>query len=305
MKTYRDVVLEDNPLFYFECNESAGTSVSDSSGNGHTGQLQPNYSLSKAGMSGKTGNAIQFTGGRIEVPYFSGIKPTGDFTIEMMARRSTTPQFGGMLFGLFNSASPFTGPTVFAGYDQATGSDNPNLITFRQSSNVADAITIGGVGNAYNDNVYRHMVFIRRVLALEIYLDGNLVASKVLPNIKNPTDNSTLYIMGRSGLQQQQGLLDECAYYQSALDVERIKYHAAYAADKRMVSGNAKLDTGVAADVVAAHDWSTHALISQRSPASDGSFRIYVPAGQVSVTTYGPAGYQPVTHGPVDPVAAD
>lgn len=69
------------------------------------------------------------------------------------------------------------------------------------------------------------------------------------------------------------------------------------------VSGTAKLDNGSRASMVYVFNWSTGVAIGSTVPATDGTFSVSVPyTDVVAITVVGPAGYQPVTHGPVQPV---
>lgn len=301
MTTYADAVLQDSPVFYFNCNETSGSVLADASGNGHSGNLFAPYSLQAAAMSAATGTAVAFSGGRCEIPYNSSLKPAGDYSIELVCKFVDATY--GMLFGIFNAAQPYNGPTVFSNYRQSASNDTSSgYVTFRDSGDVSYAIEYKPNGGTYADNVCRHFLFVRRGLILELWENGAQVASKQLPDIRNVTDNPTLYIMGRPSLQMVTGTVDEVAMYNYALDPKRIALHAAAAANMARVAGSAKLDTGAKANVVVARDWVTKKLAAQIVPDADGSFTLYVPNSKVDVTAFGPDGYQPITHGPIDPV---
>lgn len=70
------------------------------------------------------------------------------------------------------------------------------------------------------------------------------------------------------------------------------------------ISGTAKLDNGAPADIVRINQWSDGMLVTSVAPGADGSFVALVPSNQYQVTVIGPAGYQPITHGPIDAIAA-
>ena len=66
------------------------------------------------------------------------------------------------------------------------------------------------------------------------------------------------------------------------------------------LAGIATLDSGDAALRVVVRDWTTHAHAGVATPAGDGSWSIVLPdSGPFDVTTFGPEGFQPVTHGPL------
>lgn len=74
-----------------------------------------------------------------------------------------------------------------------------------------------------------------------------------------------------------------------------------------VVGGVAKLDTGVPASEVLVYLWDApYTLLGRTVPAVDGKWAMVVASSvdtRVLVTTRGPTGYQPITHGPVVPVA--
>ena len=68
------------------------------------------------------------------------------------------------------------------------------------------------------------------------------------------------------------------------------------------VKGTSVLDDGTPSTKVWAHAWGTGALLGSVTPENDGGYRLLVPiAGDVLITHVGPAGYRPVSDGPVTP----
>lgn len=65
------------------------------------------------------------------------------------------------------------------------------------------------------------------------------------------------------------------------------------------VAGLATLDTGAAASYVLIRNWDTHAHLGKVFPQVDGTWEYLTRTALCEVTVVGPAGYQPVTHGPV------
>jgi hypothetical protein len=70
---------------------------------------------------------------------------------------------------------------------------------------------------------------------------------------------------------------------------------------RRQVGGNAKLDTGAAAERVRIFGWN-YPVVGETTPLPNGDWIADVDDIQVGVTTIGPTGYQPITHGPLTPV---
>ncbi|MEO5811543.1 MAG: discoidin domain-containing protein [Rhodanobacter sp.] len=85
-----------------------------------------------------------------------------------------------------------------------------------------------------------------------------------------------------------------------------LKERRVFALETKIVSGIAKLDTGVAANYVLVRDWTTHAHIVTVVPDVNGAWSVSVNQTNVcDVTVVGPDGYQPIIHGPIVPVASD
>ncbi len=70
------------------------------------------------------------------------------------------------------------------------------------------------------------------------------------------------------------------------------------------INGNSVLSTGGPADAVFIWDYATGALVANRTPDSLGDWEAVglLSSAKYGVTTTGPSGYQPYSHGPVTPV---
>ena len=68
------------------------------------------------------------------------------------------------------------------------------------------------------------------------------------------------------------------------------------------IAGVATLSSGVPAQKVRVRDWITVIQVVELVPDSAGRFSADIPASTYEVTAIGPAGYQPMTHGPVESV---
>lgn len=302
MSKFSDLVIADTPLLYLRCEELSGTTLADASGNGNPGSISGAYTLGAPGMSAQTGNGIGFTSGMIKVPHKAALNMAGDYAIELIAR--FTGSGYQHVFNKVDAASPFKGPWIYANYNSQTNAQINGAVSFRQAIGTNNAVSVGGTsGLMLNDGVYRHYFFVRRGLSLEIHVNGTMMGSATVPSLSNCTTSTNLCVMNYDQASSPvSGSVDEIAYYGYAPSIASIAKHAAYAADKSRIAGVAKLDTGVAASAVVARDWATRALLGQTIPATDGSFEIYVPSGKCDVTVFGPAGYQPITHGPIDAV---
>lgn len=68
------------------------------------------------------------------------------------------------------------------------------------------------------------------------------------------------------------------------------------------VKGTSVLDDGTPSTKVWVHAWGTGALLGSAVPEGDGSYRFSITtAADVLITHVGPAGYRPVSDGPVTP----
>ena len=68
------------------------------------------------------------------------------------------------------------------------------------------------------------------------------------------------------------------------------------------VKGTSVLDDGTPSTKVWVHAWGTGALLGSAVPEGDGSYRLLTTtAADVLITHVGPAGYRPVSDGPVTP----
>lgn len=68
------------------------------------------------------------------------------------------------------------------------------------------------------------------------------------------------------------------------------------------VKGTSVLDDGTPSTKVWVHAWGTGALLGSAVPEGDGSYRfLIITAADVLITHVGPAGYRPVSDGPVTP----
>src|SRR5207244_2656836 len=76
--SYESTVLADNPLVYWRLGESSGTTASDSSGHGVTGQYQAGVTLSApAALVGDTDTAVASTGAGVAVTGSDAGLPSG------------------------------------------------------------------------------------------------------------------------------------------------------------------------------------------------------------------------------------
>lgn len=69
---------------------------------------------------------------------------------------------------------------------------------------------------------------------------------------------------------------------------------------KLAIEGNVTIDSGIMdVNKIFINDWNTGALIDSTIPDAQGNYSILVAQGDYLVTAIGPAGYRPLSHGPI------
>ncbi len=80
------------------------------------------------------------------------------------------------------------------------------------------------------------------------------------------------------------------------------KFKSDYEQIDLFIGGTSVLDTGVRASKVVVFDWLTYAVLGTTIPDAAGAWSFQLRGyGDVMVTHIGPAGFQPVTDGPITP----
>lgn len=103
--SYQSTILADSPQAFYLVNETSGTSLTDSSGNGHTARLAGNYVQNQPGfMSGMT--AIFFDGlsGQIVFPASLNVTTFSSITLEYWAKVSARWEY--LVVTCNNSTAP-------------------------------------------------------------------------------------------------------------------------------------------------------------------------------------------------------
>ena len=129
------------------------------------------------------------------------------YAIRFSAAYTTPPGQYGMVFGLYKTWVPFSGPTVLTNTDQSGTIHNTGKIQFRDQSNIAYAL--GTPAGGYNDGVNRTFVFQRRIIghtpqrmALEAFVatpgsNFTFIQSVVLPDVANHNTFHVGYMLSR------------------------------------------------------------------------------------------------------------
>ena len=200
------------PVLLYGMNEGSGTTLTDTSGNNHTGSLVNG----PAWVAGQTiyGQALSFDGvnDAVSVANSAGLNfGTGDFTIELWTKRNVLGGAQRHLFSKCDSTLWQSGCKEF--YFNAS-----NRLTFGSYA------TGDTLSSTIADTNWHHVAvtFTRNINELKIYVDGALVttATKALE-----ADNAAhLVTVGNlHGTNTFSGLLDEVRIYSQALTLAQIQ----------------------------------------------------------------------------------
>jgi hypothetical protein len=215
LAAYQDEVLADNPVAYYRFEEISGTAANDSTTNSNDGTYQNGVLLNQPGASG-LGKAARFDG----VSQYVATPRTvaGNFTLELWINTTASSLTGANSYegnGLI--WSDVGGP----GNDFAMAMLNSALSFFTGNP---DATVTGTT--AINDGRWHHLVATRSQNGTaEIFVDG--ISQGVTTTNNNLLDANPEIMIGGNVLDGRyfEGLIDEVAYYPTALSAGRISAH--------------------------------------------------------------------------------
>jgi hypothetical protein len=224
---YAAAVLADSPVGYWRLGESSGTTMTDSSGNGHDGTYVNTPTLGQTGAVPGNTSAL-FTAASTQrgvVTDRAALDITGALTLEAWV----------------NCASYATNRGIIAKY-LGSGNQRSYVLTINSSGNLLAVISRTGVfataktittSNVIGLNTWRHVAFVYvPSTSMEIFLDG---VSVLLDTTSVPSSafsgSADLWIGQQfdsaTAANAWDGLLDECAVYNTALSSARIAAHYA------------------------------------------------------------------------------
>ena len=192
----------------YNFNEGAGTTVTDSSGNGVSGTLQGASWTS----AGKYGNALSFNGTSsfVDLGNPSALQLTGSMTVEAWVRATANPPDDGQIVAKANDSggwqlktSPDTGVRAFGA--KISGSSAVQ----RYSNTVPALNTWYHVASVYNASTRSLDVYVNGVLDSGT-LRGTVPTSQILQNVN-------VNIGRRTGGYYFNGIIDEVRIYNRAL----------------------------------------------------------------------------------------
>lgn len=210
---YRNVILADNPIAYWEMDEAAGAATAaDSAGTSQAGAYQ-NVITGQASAYPNLGTCGQFNGttSRVQIAADSAFNlGTGDFSVEVWAKIPVTAR--GDVFNYKNA-------TDFGIFFNNSGTGS-----------------IGGYLNGFlttyttTNNQWHHVVITRTGGTARLYVDG--VERGSAPAASSISANGPIFIgtnhngaPGYTSTLQFNGWIDEVAYYGTALSAARVMDH--------------------------------------------------------------------------------
>ena len=194
-------------------NESSGTTVSDSSGNGRSGTTVNGPTW----VAGKLNNCLDFDYLSTQYVNFGDIAnfDSGD-TFSLECWFNTTIAGDRALMGRMNPSAPYTGWEMFLSGGKVT-------IWLINNYGTNDWFKIGTT-SSFNDNTWHHVILTYNgstsSTGVTIYVDGSPVAtSSMRDTLYNSIKNTANCEMGMRGtnLQKYDGLIDEALIYDTEL----------------------------------------------------------------------------------------
>lgn len=218
---YSDAVLADNPISYWQLNETSGTTAADSA-DGNDGTNVGGITL---GVTGIVGNAFGFDGSTGYVgmgnPANLNFGTTGEFSLEAVFFWDG----GGATINNIIRKSNVSDP----GYWLRIYRDDEILGFFSGASVGIGLGPMAEITTPLTANAWHHVVGTRASDGtMKLYLDGSLKATTTVANLE--TTSSAPFTLGAwapsSVFEHLSGTIDEAVVYDSVLSPGRVLAHA-------------------------------------------------------------------------------
>lgn len=231
--SYSDEVLADSPIAYWRLGDASGTTAADSSGNGHSGTYMGSPTLGVTGLlSGDTNTAVQFAitspPQAVWITDSAAFQPTR-VTVEALVKPASTAAQG-YIFSKANINFGFGSAWSFLLIMDAGGSVSTYVFTDNDSS----GIHITTAAGTLQAGVTTHLAMTYDGSNIRLYVNGSQVGSAVLTGNLNAASGVALAIgdanaSGNPGTGNARfaGVIDEVAFYGTALSSTRIAAHYA------------------------------------------------------------------------------
>jgi hypothetical protein len=210
-------VVSTTPIAAYAFNEGSGTTVTDLSGNGHTGTIA-NATWTTAG---KYGNALSFNGTNawVTINDANDLDLTTGMTLEAWVRPTATPSFWAAAIAKEQPNDPANN-VAYALYTADGASNPPSIHGLFGSGAGADKFAVGT--SVLTLNTWTHLAGTYDGTALRLYVNGTLVATFAQTGSMTAT-TGPLRIGGDFGNEFFTGLIDEVRVYNRALSQTEIQ----------------------------------------------------------------------------------
>jgi len=211
---YRNAVLADNPVAYWEFDETSGSTAIDSSGNGRHATYTGSLTLNSSTVT-NLGSSVDLTGGHINVPTVGGAY--ANLSIEFWVNAAS---LGGIT-------------AIFAtdGYGDTQGHINLNPDVVQSAAPPSNPADLYASSATIDLNTWYYVVVTKDGAggpdAHKIYVNGIEAASGSLVAGVHNMDNSQ--IGAWTGTRNLDGRVDEVAVYDKVLSPAQISAHYAAA----------------------------------------------------------------------------
>ncbi|WP_304504479.1 PKD domain-containing protein [Allobranchiibius sp. GilTou73] len=213
---YGKAVYNSNPALYWRLDDTAGSTAADASANGETGVYSGGVTLGQPGALGSQGTAATFNGTDGTIGSSDPVSNPTVYSEELWFNTTTTA--GGKLIGFGDQQSGNSG-----NYDRHVYMTPDGRLNFGVYPGSASIITSP---NSYNDGAWHHMVATQGPDGMNLYVDGQDVASG--PQTQAQPYTGYWRVGGDSswaGNNYFAGTIDEVAVYSSELSASTVQAH--------------------------------------------------------------------------------
>lgn len=199
-ETWRERIATFAPTASWRCDQTSGTALPDSSGNGHNGTINtdPTFGVAAAPGVGE-GTAIEtvFNSHYGQVPHSAALNPrSGEFAISFWLRWTNTNHYS-TPFRKSNDTAPFDGVAVWINGTPISG--EAGRIYLACSNDTGQQVLAPETD--LNDGQWRHFICQRREISpgewrLQIYINGILSAEATPASVLDLNTSGDLQIFG-------------------------------------------------------------------------------------------------------------
>lgn len=205
---YRNAVLADSPIAYWEFDETSGTNAADSSVNSFNGTYETGHTLATSSAAANLGTAVDFSGGYVSLGSHD-LGSLAAYTVEAWINLDSVAGFSSLI---------------------ATSATGAGSMAFNISDGKIDFSNGWGVQSGANTiavDTWYHVAVTKAGTSATIYINGSEVANGSVGAGPDSFSNFNIGAWGTS--RKVDGTMDEVAIYNTALSDTRIAAHYAAA----------------------------------------------------------------------------